>query len=52
MTFRPPQVDALPIKLLGAPPFWQEWPEFAGAAEQAYRAIGERAERLANEGSP
>ena len=28
VTFRPPQVDALPIKLLGAPPFWQEWPEF------------------------
>jgi uncharacterized Zn finger protein len=52
VTFRPPQVDALPVKLLGAPPFWQEWPEFAGAAERAYRAIGERAERLANEGGP
>ena len=49
VTFRPPAVDALPIKLRGAPPFWQEWPDFAAAAEQAYRAIGERAARLATD---
>jgi uncharacterized Zn finger protein len=48
VTFRAPAVDALPLKLLGAPPFWQDWPGFAAAAEAAYRAIGERAVRLAN----
>lgn len=48
-TFDPPPVDALPIKLLGTPPFWREWPDFPSAAEQAYRAIGERALRLATD---
>jgi len=48
-TFDAPSVDALPIKLLGTPPFCREWPDFAGAAEQAYRAIGERARRLATD---
>ena len=48
-TFDAPSVDALPIKLLGTPPFWREWPDFPTAAEQAYRAIGERALRLATD---
>jgi uncharacterized Zn finger protein len=51
VAFRAPLADALALKLLGAPPFLQEWPDFTGAAEAAYRAIGERALRLANEGS-
>jgi len=51
VTFRAPPVDALALKLLGAPPFQQEWPDFTAAAEAAYQAIGERALRLASEGS-
>lgn len=50
-TFEAPSVNALPIKLLGTPPFWREWPDFASAAEQAYRAIGERALHVATEGN-
>jgi uncharacterized Zn finger protein len=50
VTFRAPSADALALKLLGAPPFVQEWPDFTAAAEAAYPAIGERALRLANEG--
>jgi uncharacterized Zn finger protein len=52
IAFQAPAVDALPIKRLGAPPFWQDWPDFATAAEQAYRAVGERALRLATEETP
>jgi uncharacterized Zn finger protein len=50
VTFRAPPADALALKLLGAPPFQQEWPDFTAAAEAAYQAIGERALRLASEG--
>jgi uncharacterized Zn finger protein len=49
--FEPPAVDALPVKRLGPPPSWPAGRDFTQAAEQAYHAIGERARRLALEGT-
>lgn len=44
--FRAPPVDALPAKLRGRPPPWPATVDFEATAEHAYRAIGERAQRL------
>jgi uncharacterized Zn finger protein len=51
LTFEPPAVDALPVKRLGPPPSWPAGRDFTAAAEEAYRAIGERARRLVMEGT-
>ncbi|HEX2034656.1 MAG TPA: SWIM zinc finger family protein [Chloroflexota bacterium] len=51
VSFDPPAIDALPVKLLGRPPFWQGEADFMTAMEQAYRAIGQHARRLALEDS-
>jgi uncharacterized Zn finger protein len=45
-----PPIDALPVKVLGAPPFWRDGAAFTTQAERAYRAISQRAHRLATEG--
>jgi uncharacterized Zn finger protein len=45
--FVPPPVHALPVKRLGQPPFWRGKQDFLALMEGAYRAIGERALRLA-----
>jgi uncharacterized Zn finger protein len=50
ISFRAPPVDAAPVKLLGPPPFWKGDQDFPTAAEHLYRAIGERARRLALDG--
>jgi uncharacterized Zn finger protein len=49
-SFEPLNVDALPVKLLGTPPFWPDQRGFTPAMEQAYRALSARALRLAMEG--
>jgi uncharacterized Zn finger protein len=49
-SFEPPEVEALPVKLLGTPPFWPNQRGFTTQAEQAYRALSARALRLAMEG--
>jgi hypothetical protein len=46
-SFETPPVDALPLKLLGRPPFWPLGRPFPDAAEQVYRTIAERARRAA-----
>jgi uncharacterized Zn finger protein len=45
--FEPPPADALAVKRLGEPPFWRGQPAFLTILEEAYRAIGDRALRLA-----
>jgi uncharacterized Zn finger protein len=42
-----PQVDAAPVKRLGAPPFWSGKPPFAEVMGQAYGAISRAALELA-----
>jgi uncharacterized Zn finger protein len=49
IAFSAPAVDALPVKLLGPPPSWPSDQDFTAVVEQAYKAIGERALRLAIE---
>ena len=49
-SFQPPEVDALPVKVLGTPPFWPDQRGFTAAMEHAYRALSARALRLAIEG--
>ena len=44
----PPAVDALPVKRLGAPPFWRKPEDFTAFMEEAYRAAAAEADRLAN----
>lgn len=51
-TFEVPPVDALPVKLLGRPPFWPLGRPFPDAAEQVYRTIAERARRAAMDEEP
>lgn len=46
-SLRPPPVEAMPIKVLGAPPFMPEAAELTRAMEIAYRTISERARHLA-----
>lgn len=43
ITFEPPEVDALPVKQLGVPPFWHARTDFTVLMEQAYESIGEYA---------
>ncbi|MBI3980079.1 MAG: SWIM zinc finger family protein [Chloroflexi bacterium] len=45
-SFEPPAVDAIPVKRLGPPPFWQSQRDFAALMEQTYQAIGKHAHRL------
>jgi len=45
--FTAPAVAALPVKRLGPPPFWHGKRDFAALMEDAYRAIGAAALRLA-----
>ena len=40
-SFEAPPVDALPVRRLGAPPFWPDAPGFTTIMEQVYRTIGE-----------
>jgi uncharacterized Zn finger protein len=47
MDFSSAQVDALPVKRLGAPPFWRGQPEFMDLMARAYQAIAAHAHRLA-----
>ncbi len=47
LSFVEPVVDALAVKRLGAPPFWLAERPFNELMEQAYRAIGKQALRLA-----
>ncbi len=47
LSFAAPAVDALPIKRLGPPPFWKGKRDFAALMEEAYRAVGARAYRIA-----
>ena len=47
LTFDPPAVDALPLKRLGAPPFWRDPRDFTSLMEEAYRSIGNQARDLA-----
>jgi uncharacterized Zn finger protein len=47
--FTAPEVDALPVKRLGPPPFWRSKRDFAELMEQAYRAIAQHALELALE---
>jgi hypothetical protein len=39
-SFDPPAIDALPVKRLGTPPFWQGDQDFTAWVEAMYRAIG------------
>jgi uncharacterized Zn finger protein len=48
--FGAPRVDGLPAKVRGAPPQWPKDEDFATTAERTYKAIGDRALRLATEG--
>lgn len=41
--FTAPEVDALPVKRLGPPPFWRSKRNFAVVMEEDYRAIGAEA---------
>lgn len=45
--FVAPQVDALPVKRLGPPPFWRRREDFTALMEAAYRAISAEALRAA-----
>ena len=47
LAFALPAVDALPVKRLGTPAFWQSRRNFADLMEQAYQAISAQALRLA-----
>ena len=47
LTFDAPRVDALPVKLLGKPPFWQGPDDFNIIMEALYHAISTEATRLA-----
>jgi uncharacterized Zn finger protein len=49
MNFDPPELDALPIKRLGAPTFAPEPGEFMRTMEQAYKLISDEAHHLALE---
>lgn len=49
LDFTAPEVDALPVKSLGPPPFWRGKADFAQVMEKAYRAIADKALSLALE---
>jgi len=45
-SFEAPAIDALPIRRLGAPPFWPDAAVFTPLMQQIYRAISEHAQTL------
>ncbi len=47
VTFAAPPVDALAVKRLGPPPFWQGPGDFDSLMEATYQAIGAHAYRVA-----
>ncbi|MBI4318973.1 MAG: SWIM zinc finger family protein [Chloroflexi bacterium] len=47
MTLATPQVDALPVKGLGKPAFWHSERDLVRMMEKAYRAISDRARKMA-----
>lgn len=47
ISFREPEIDALPVKRLGPPPFWRGRRNFTELMEQAYRDVSARARRIA-----
>jgi uncharacterized Zn finger protein len=47
LSFEAPQVDALPIKRLGSPPFWPSSQDFDTLMERLYRAVAEHAYTIA-----
>jgi len=48
-SMEPPDIDALPIKRLGAPTFWHGPGDLTAFMEEAYRAVAAEASRLAHE---
>jgi uncharacterized Zn finger protein len=46
-TFAAPDVDAVPVKRLGAPAFWRSRRDFTAAMEETYQAIGDYARHVA-----